>query len=132
MRDQGRLVEWLDDKGYGFIQPNDLSKPRVFLHIKDFAQRGPRPILGCALDYVVIVDERGRFRAKQVVYLKAKQSQPSHQPQTRAAASSLHPIVIVMVIYALFLLLAVGLKALPSGLLLYILLILNSISLHFN
>ena len=29
MRDQGRLVEWLDDKGYGFIQPNDLSKPRV-------------------------------------------------------------------------------------------------------
>ncbi|MCG2573814.1 DUF1294 domain-containing protein [Acinetobacter sp. ME22] len=123
MRDQGRLVEWLDDKGYGFIQPNDLSKPRVFLHIKDFAQRGPRPILGCALDYVVIVDERGRFRAKQVVYLKAKQSQPSHQPQTRAAASSLHPIVIVMVIYALFLLLAVGLKALPSGLLLYIVLI---------
>ena len=34
MRDQGRLVEWFDDKGYGFIQPNDSSKDRVFLHIK--------------------------------------------------------------------------------------------------
>lgn len=40
MRDQGRLVEWFDDKGFGFIQPNDASKGRVFLHIKDFAQRG--------------------------------------------------------------------------------------------
>jgi cold shock CspA family protein len=30
MRDQGRLVEWFDDKGYGFIQPNDKHKDRVF------------------------------------------------------------------------------------------------------
>jgi cold shock CspA family protein len=48
MRDQGRLVEWFDDKGYGFIQPNDKHKDRVFLHIKDFARTGPRPIVGCA------------------------------------------------------------------------------------
>jgi hypothetical protein len=32
MRDQGRLVEWFDDKGYGFIQPNDSIKI-VFLSI---------------------------------------------------------------------------------------------------
>ena len=36
MRDQGRLVEWFDDKGYGFIQPNDASKIACFLHC--FAQ----------------------------------------------------------------------------------------------
>ena len=74
MRDQGRLVEWFDDKGYGFIQPNDSTKDRVFLHIKDFSRPGPRPIVGCALDYVVILDERGRFRAQQVHYLKASQA----------------------------------------------------------
>lgn len=50
MRDQGRLVEWFDDQGYGFIQPSDPAKDRVFLHIKDFAKPGPRPIVGCALD----------------------------------------------------------------------------------
>ncbi|WP_394803140.1 cold-shock protein [Acinetobacter radioresistens] len=44
MRDQGRLVEWFDEKGYGFIQPNEPDKGRVFLHIKDFARPGPRPI----------------------------------------------------------------------------------------
>ncbi len=53
MRDQGRLVEWFDDKGYGFIQPNDASKICVSLHIKDFAKPGPRPIVGCALEYIV-------------------------------------------------------------------------------
>lgn len=125
MRDQGRLVEWLDDKGYGFIQPNDLSKPRVFLHIKDFAQRGPRPILGCALDYVVIVDERGRFRAKQVAYLKASQTKNTRQTSQLVSKphSSLHPITIVIGVYVLFLLVAIGLRALPSWLLLYSLLI---------
>mgnify|MGYP000190318261 CR=1 FL=1 len=76
MRDQGRLVEWFDDKGYGFIQPNDSSKERVFLHIKDFARPGPRPIVGCALEYLIILDERGRHRAQQVTYLKASQIQP--------------------------------------------------------
>lgn len=73
MRDQGRLIEWFDDKGYGFIQPNDSSKDRVFLHIKDFARPGPRPIVGCALEYLIILDERGRYRAQQVTYLKASQ-----------------------------------------------------------
>ncbi|MHA3080341.1 DUF1294 domain-containing protein [Acinetobacter sp. ANC 5502] len=125
MRDQGRLVEWFDDQGYGFIQPDDLSKSRVFLHIKDFAQRGPRPIVGCALDYVVIVDERGRFRAKQVVYLKASQTKNTRQTSQLVSKphASLHPITIVIGVYALFLLVAIGLKALPSWLLLYSLLI---------
>ena len=77
MRDQGRLVEWFDEKGYGFIQPNDDSKDRVFLHIKDFARQGPRPILGCALEYNVLVDAQGRYRAQQVSYLKASQTQKS-------------------------------------------------------
>lgn len=75
MRDQGRLVEWFDDKGYGFIQPNDGSKDRVFLHIKDFARPGPRPIMGCALEYIVQLDGQGRYKAKQVSYLKANQTQ---------------------------------------------------------
>ena len=73
MRDQGRLVEWFDDKGYGFIQPHDTHKDRVFIHIKDFARTGPRPIVGCALEYTVILDERGRYRAQQATYLKASQ-----------------------------------------------------------
>ncbi|MFW1920139.1 cold-shock protein, partial [Acinetobacter baumannii] len=80
MRDQGRLVEWFDEKCYCFIQPDDAEKERVFLHIKDFARPGPRPIIGCALEYLVILVERGRFRAQQVTYLKASQTRNSLKP----------------------------------------------------
>ena len=103
MRDQGRLVEWFDDKGYGFIQPNDASKDRVFLHIKDFAQRGPRPIEGCALEYVVQLDGHGRYQAKQVTYLKASQTKKkSAQSKSNFAAAQkqkLQPMQIAAVIY---------------------------------
>ena len=103
MRDQGRLVEWFDDKGYGFIQPNDSSKDRVFLHIKDFARQGPRPITGCALEYVVQLDGQGRYKAKQVTYLKASQTQKkSHQqpkPQKNKSANNLQPMQIACVTY---------------------------------
>lgn len=103
MRDQGRLVEWLDDKGYGFIQPNDTSKDRVFLHIKDFAQKGPRPIVGCALEYVVQLDGQGRHKAKQVTYLKASQTaSKSTKPIQKANSQStnkLQPMQMLCVVY---------------------------------
>lgn len=107
MRDQGRLIEWFDEQGYGFIQPNDQHKDRVFLHIKDFAQRGPRPIVGCALDYFVIVDGKGRFRATQVKYLNARQAARSNasnhvtsQPQN-AIKMGIMPILIVLYVLLL-------------------------------
>lgn len=102
MRDQGRLVEWFDDKGYGFVQPNDAKKDRVFLHIKDFARPGPRPILGCALEYVVQMDGNGRYRAKQVSYLKASQSQKqTHpaRPSSTGAAQKMQPMQLLCVAY---------------------------------
>ncbi len=103
MRDQGRLVEWFDDKGYGFIQPNDESKGRVFLHIKDFARPGPRPINGCALEYIVQLDGQGRYKAKQVTYLKASQTQKAqplkHNKNIKQKPTKLQPMQIAAIIY---------------------------------
>lgn len=105
MRDQGRLVEWFDDKGYGFIQPNDESKGRVFLHINDFARQGPRPIVGCALEYVVQLDGQGRYKAIQVTYLKASQTQKKTHSSTiqpnKQSTSKLQPMQIFAIIYIL-------------------------------
>lgn len=102
MRDQGRLIEWFDEQGYGFIQPTDSAKDRVFLHIKDFARPGPRPILGCALEYHVIIDAQGRYRAQQVIYLKA--SQAKRKPQHKVGAQNkteqpLQPLQIASIAY---------------------------------
>lgn len=127
MRDQGRLVEWFDDKGYGFIQPNDGSKDRVFLHIKDFARPGPRPILGCALEYIVQLDAQGRFKAKQVTYLKASQSkaqQRNHQKTAQYQTSAkLKPMQIFSVLYIIILVILTVMHKLSSLVLLFIIVI---------
>jgi len=102
MRDQGRLIEWFDEKGFGFIQPNDESKDRVFLHIKDFAQKGPRPIQGCALEYIVQLDGQGRYKAKQVTYLKASQTTKASKkskPVKSSTQSQLQPMQILCIGY---------------------------------
>ena len=129
MRDQGRLVEWFDEKGYGFIQPNDDSKDRVFLHIKDFARQGPRPILGCALEYNVLVDAQGRYRAQQVSYLKASQTQKSRTQKVSLKKTEQgqrwSPMQIASVAYIVFLALLVLLGRL-SGLVLLLISVMNA------
>lgn len=133
MRDQGRLVEWFDEKGYGFIQPDDLNKTRVFLHIHDFAKRGPRPIVGCALDYHVMLDEKGRYRAKQVMYLKANQTQKKStiKSQTKSAQkTNLQPMQILCIGYIIFLVILI-LTGLLNGLVLLFIGVINLITYWF-
>ena len=123
MRDQGRLVEWFDDKGYGFIQPNDEAKDRVFLHIKDFAQKGPRPLVGCALEYVVQLDAQGRFKAKQVTYLKASQAKKSSKVSNKIETqtpSKLQAMQILCVAYIIVLVILTATGLLNSLALLFI------------
>lgn len=129
MRDQGRLVEWFDDKGYGFIQPNETNKERVFLHIKDFARPGPRPIVGCALEYMVLLDGQGRFRAQQVTYLKA--SQTGQKPKAKPTPPQKHSVM-QLAGMAYFVVLAVlVIVGLLSGLVLLLICLMNAASYWF-
>lgn len=133
MRDQGRLVEWFDEKGYGFIQPNDQNKDRVFLHIKDFARPGPRPIVGCALDYLIILDEKGRYRAQQVHYLKASQTKTKGKKQTRnvvALNQKTQPMRYVCILYILFLAL-LTVSGLLNGMVLLLISLVNVVTYWF-
>lgn len=129
MRDQGRLVEWFDEKGYGFIQPNDASKDRVFLHIKDFARQGPRPIVGCALEYTVLLDGDGRYRAQQVTYLKASQTKKnvSKPKLSKQQAQKLKPMQIACIGYILALA-VFTIAGLLSGMVLLFISIINAIT----
>ena len=91
---------------------------RVFLHIKDFARTGPRPIVGCALEYTIILDERGRYRTQQVTYLKASQVfEHKTKPARPTAAKRWSAIQIVIVIYIVFMVIASFSKLPPYTLL---------------
>jgi uncharacterized membrane protein YsdA (DUF1294 family)/cold shock CspA family protein len=61
MRYQGRLIEWNDDRGFGFIEPNGGGE-RVFLHVNSLRGARARPVLGQVFNYTLGKDERGRRR----------------------------------------------------------------------
>ena len=68
MRFQGRIVEWQDDKGFGFVSPNGRDE-RAFLHIKAFTRRGQRPVGNELVTFTMVRDPRGRLRAEQVAFV---------------------------------------------------------------
>lgn len=63
MRLQGRLTEWNDDRGFGFVTQNGTGE-RHFLHISQLGSRRSRPQVGDMLTYEVGKDERGRVQAR--------------------------------------------------------------------
>lgn len=62
MRYAGRIREWNDDKGYGFVAPNG-GGAEAFVHIKAFAPGSRRPVVGDLISYTLGSDAQGRPRA---------------------------------------------------------------------
>lgn len=73
MRQQGRLTEWNDDRGFGFITPLD-GGPRVFVHISEFPRDNRRPMKLDLVAYDVDKDGRGRLSGKKVLYVAITRS----------------------------------------------------------
>lgn len=64
MRQKGKLRSWDDEKGFGFIVPNEGGKD-VFLHISAFSNRNRRPETGEIVTFALSRDDRGRPRASK-------------------------------------------------------------------
>ncbi|MCC6488440.1 MAG: cold shock and DUF1294 domain-containing protein [Candidatus Hydrogenedentes bacterium] len=67
MRYQGKLRNWKDEQGFGFITP-DGGGGDVFVHIKSFSNRRRRPVANEIVTYELTMDARGRVRAENVRY----------------------------------------------------------------
>lgn len=93
MDQQGRLTQWNDARGYGFITPLS-GGPRIFVHISQFKQRNRRPSLNDLLAYLISHDEQGRLRAKEVRY----QNRTQRQPVKRKSVSAARPITAAVLI----------------------------------
>ncbi|MCE8001640.1 DUF1294 domain-containing protein [Billgrantia ethanolica] len=70
MRHEGKLTEWNDAKGFGFITPA-AGGPRVFVHISAFPRGGRRPTLNEPITYHLTQDNQNRPKAQKALYLKA-------------------------------------------------------------
>ena len=59
---KGQLIKWKDDRGFGFIQPDDGSQ-EVFLHITAFKDVNRRPQTGDFICYQLTTSKDGKVRA---------------------------------------------------------------------
>lgn len=65
MRYQGKIANWKDDQGFGFVIPNG-DGPKAFVYIKAFSKGTHRPNVGDVITYELVTDKRGRFVAKNI------------------------------------------------------------------
>lgn len=99
MRYQGKITDWKDDKGFGFVTPNG-GGPTVFVHIKSFSNRQRRPVGNELVTYELASDARGRPQGVNIIFLD---DHPSSSPTTLPG-----PGAGVLTLAALFLAFVVG------------------------
>lgn len=80
---KGRLERWNEDKGFGFIRP-EQAKNDVFIHISALKNMPRRPVVGDIIYYQVHVGDDGKTKAinariEGVAVAKTKQSYSSKQ-----------------------------------------------------
>ncbi|QQG65673.1 DUF1294 domain-containing protein [Desulfobulbus oligotrophicus] len=65
MKYAGKITEWNDDRGFGFIEPKGGGN-RVFVHISNVKSRSRRPIIEDPVTYSMVKDSQGRLQATRV------------------------------------------------------------------
>lgn len=67
MRVQGKITQWQDDKGFGFIEPaNETSE--LFFHEKFFLRQSRRPQVGDAVSFEIATNPEGKRRAERILF----------------------------------------------------------------
>ena len=93
MRYLGRITDWNDDKGFGFVTPNG-GGDRAFVHVKAFERQGRRPVSGDLIAYAVQRDAKGRLNASAVRFAGAhakREPAPRRQLPRKAIAGLASP-----------------------------------------
>lgn len=86
MRLAGRITEWNEEKGFGFVMPNG-GGARAFVHVNDFHRGSRRPVTGDLISYSPALDARGRTKARQIRHAGEKievRRTPSRFPRSVA------------------------------------------------
>jgi cold shock CspA family protein len=82
LRFQGKLTNWNDDKGYGFVEPND-GGDRSFVHIKSFKQISRRPVEGDLIIYEQVKEAKEKYKAVNISLVRDRKPHKNTAPQRR-------------------------------------------------
>lgn len=100
-RSQGRVVIWKDDRGFGFIAP-EPSGERLFVHVRSFASRSRRPVVGDRVTFATRLDDQRRPQAIEVRWVGSASSlRRASVPQIAATLLALGFLGLMAVLYGL-------------------------------
>jgi cold shock CspA family protein len=103
MRLNGKLIKWIDDRGFGFIAPVQGDQ-EIFVHISAFPEDGRRPQLGELLTFEIETTPDGKKRAKAVARppdaneIRARQRRPAGPREGRKLLLHIATAVILVVL----------------------------------
>jgi len=95
MRYAGRITDWNDEKGFGFVAPNG-GGDRAFVHVNEFRRRSRRPVSGDLISYLPVKDAHGRLQAREIRYAGEKvpvRRERSRLPRAAIGAGALLAVV---------------------------------------
>lgn len=91
----GSLARWDDERGFGFIQPNDGGQ-QVFVHVTAFRGLDGRPAAGDVVVFDVVTGQDGRSQAREVQCVDRMATRPERQPgRGRRQPLALFPVAML-------------------------------------
>ena len=101
MRFQGKITNWNDEKGFGFVEPNG-GGTRAFVHIKSFVSRSRRPMEGDVIIYELAQDHKSRFTAQNVKLANETHGKPANKPKGKGTAAPLFALLFCVMLFILY------------------------------
>jgi len=107
----GKIVQWKDDKGFGFIETTE-GKEHLFFHHTAFENHQQRPQVGLAIEFVRGCDAKGRPCALRVrrQHDKEPKAAAPRPPSRKGTDSALFAVLLSSAAIALVLPLTHSLK----------------------
>lgn len=99
MRYQGKITNWNDEKGYGFVEPNG-GGDQAFVHIKSFSERKRRPSDGDLIVYSLVKEKGGRFKATNIEFRHHQSSAIKPNKNQRKIGSIFTVCFCIFIVYA--------------------------------
>lgn len=112
MRYQGKLVEWHDAKGFGFVLPN-AGGMKFFVHMNDFAPTPRRPAMNDLITFEMGRDKSGRNRAINVALVPTSQQRVQREQRMRQREAAYSSAYFLAGFWILLLFVAMATKQLP-------------------
>jgi uncharacterized membrane protein YsdA (DUF1294 family)/cold shock CspA family protein len=95
---KGQLTTWKDNKGFGFIKPDDGGK-EVFLHISELKDSTRRPQLGDTIYYYAVAQDGKTCACKAfIIGARSKSNSISSSHRAKSNSMSTFPVLEVLLL----------------------------------